>query len=657
MLRKLLQRVLPSSAPAPIAQQAWQSAMPASAVSRPSTPVYPPVDAGLQFVEAQRMLDGQHDMLARLRILAGGDTAHYERFYLAIVRQLAAYVQLLPASKSDTHQGAGGLFRLCLEMGFFSLQAAERIVFAGQELVELRRELEPRWRYATFIAGLCSELYRPLSDMIVTDEAGQTWPKHLKSLTDWSVDTGADRYFIQWQKARPLHSLVAGRADVAIVMRSILPDYALQYLEDASSSIIPVVFAVASGSSHPSDNQVAKVVYDTREKILKRDQALRSDHYGKQKVGNHLDPYFLDAMRHLYRTGAWTINGNKSRLWYSLDGLFLIWKSAAKDIIQHTTDNGVAGVPRDIATLADMLCDAGITERNGASPLWVISTRESADEWQALKISKPVSVLEDDEIEPVQVSIKKGQAAPTKPGTAPVKAASVSAPATDVAAETTAVAESAPANKPPKIKARPKESKPQPEPIDAQRDLMALVGHVDTPVATSETNTPSAQLPADAGSANNPGTGTSQTASAAPAVPAAQRPRAKPAENADPDAEIAPPMAVSSYADNVSEGARAGLKPDILEVVGKMIDDYRKGKNKASILDVPQGIAFENQQILRYGVTFDRLIGLLHSNDWLESPAGNPNGKIIKVQGPAGRNMNCIVIKHKAAIHLGFKEG
>lgn len=655
MLRKFLQRVLPSAAPAPVVQRAWQPTVPASSVSKPSTPVYPPVDAGLQFVDAQRILDGQQEMLARLRILAGGDAAHYDRFYLAIVRQLATYVQLLPASKSDTHQGAGGLFRLCLEMGFFSLQAAERIVFAGQESVELRRELEPRWRYATFISGLCSELYRPLSDMIVTDQTGQAWPKHLKSLTDWSGDIGADRYFIQWQKARPLHSLVAGRADVAIVMRSILPDYALQYLEDASSSIIPVVFAVASGSSHPSDNQVAKVVYDTREKILKRDEALRSDHYGKQKVGNHLEPYFLDAMRHLYRTGAWTINGNKSRLWYSLDGLFLIWKSAAKDIIQHTNDNGVAGVPRDIGTLAEMLCDAGITERNGASPLWVISTTESADEWQALKVAQPVSVLEDDEIEPVQVSIKKGQITPAKPVTAPVKATSAATPAMAIP-ETEIVADNAPAEKPPKVKTRPKESKPQPEPIDAQRDLTALVEHVDIPVAASDNNAREVENTVDAGSENKP-TAVAPQMAAAPATPAAQRSRAKAAESADPDAEIAPPMAVSSYADHVNESARSGLKSDILEVVGKLIDDYKKGKNKASILDVPQGIAFENQQILRYGVTFNRLIGLLHANDWLESPAGNPNGKIIKVQGPAGRSMNCIVIKHRAAIHLGFKKG
>ena len=38
---------------------------------------------------------------------------------------------------------------------------------------------------ATFIGGLCCELHRVLSHLIVTDEAGAEWPQFLVGLSDW----------------------------------------------------------------------------------------------------------------------------------------------------------------------------------------------------------------------------------------------------------------------------------------------------------------------------------------------------------------------------------------------------------------------------------------------------------------------------------------
>jgi conjugal transfer pilus assembly protein TraI len=583
-------------------------------------PVYPPVDQGIQVVDVDSLLAGQSDMLKRLRVLAGGTDVYYARYFESIVRNLADYVQLLPASNTDTHQGAGGLFRLCLEMGFYSLQSAERIVFAEQESVELRRELEPRWRYAVFMAGLCGELYRPISDMLVTDSEGKMWPKYLKSLTAWATETHIDRYFVQWRKAPPLHTQSSGRADVAVVMRAILPDYTLQYLEEGSASIIPVVFAVASNSTHPSDHQVARIVFETRVKILKRDSALRKDNYGRLQLGNHLDPYLLDAMRTLFRNGTWKVNAEKSRLWLTRDGLFLIWKSGAKEILSTLTQTGLTGAPNDIATLAEMMAEARIITRNGNSPIWVITPPGATDEYQAVKIAEPISVLEDDEIEPVDAVLKKAT-----PTTSTKSAPSIIPPVANAAPEP-----------PPLIKAKPK-STPQEDPIDTDRDLSAhAADHTPAPQPADDSGEPIAQP-------------TSLPASSAQSRP---RPEPKP----DPGAEILPAVELSSFAANVREEARAILKPDLQEVIGKMIDDYRKGRNKQSIVDVPEGIAFENQLVLKYGLSYDRVVGFLHAQDWLQAPAGNPNAKNMKVQS-GGKQMTCIVLKHKAVRLLGFREG
>ena len=570
----------------------------------------------------------------RLRILAGGDDQHYQRYYLSVVRNLAAYVQLLPASKADTHQGAGGLFRLCLELGFFALQSAERVVFAGQATIELRRELEPRWRYATFLTALCCELYRPLSDMVVTNQAGHSWPIYLKSLTEWGEEANIDRYFVQWHKSKPLHTFVSGRSDVAVLMRSILPEYTLQYLSDVSVDVVPVVFSVASGSAHPADNAIAKIVHEIREKIYKRDAATRKDNYGKNIVGNHLEPYLLDAMRHLYRSGVWKINGQKSRLWLSEEGLFIIWKSAAKEIQKALADNGVSGVPNDISTLAEILCDAKITERNGAGLYWFITTPESNEEWQSVKIMASASILEDDEVEPVLLTVKKEKGATSMAPTKPVS-------------ETTAKPqkESAPKEK---TKTEAKVEEARPAPIDAQRDLTALEDEAaaappDVPKQTATT------APETSGDSKS-----SKEANAPTVASKPEKSEGRKKEPIDPNAEIAPVVKQTSYGDLIPPAARNGLKPDVREVIGKMIDDYRKGRHKQSILDHPKGIAFENQQVLRYGLSYDRIVGLLHSNDWLVTPENNPNAKNIKVAGPEGKNVTCIVIKHQAAKHLGF---
>ncbi|MFC6522665.1 MobH family relaxase [Undibacterium arcticum] len=522
----------------------------------------------------------------------------------------------------------------CVWKSDFSLQSAERVVFAGQVQVELRRELEPRWRYATFLAALCSELYRPLSDMVVTSQEGKAWPKYLKSLTDWTSETGIDRYFVQWHKARQLHTMVSGRADVAVIMRAILPDYALQYLEDASAEIVPVVFAVASGSSHPADNSVARIVYETRDKISKRDAAVRKENYGKLTVGNHLEPYLLDAMRQLYRTGFWKINETKSRLWYSPEGLFLIWKSAAKEIQKIAGEAGISGVPQDIATLAEILCDGKIAERNGLSSYWMITPPESKDEWQALKIANPLVLIEDETLQPVHVAIRReGVETLAKVGKEAVP-------------KETPIKANKPKAKSSSDDADPDSDRPRSaDVIDRNTDLSSLSDHDGEQDLDTIQRTGKREVVPDLDSAK-------------PSKQAKQMPIAKAAkkiEEIDPDAEIRPALVQSSYSGNVAEAARPMLKPDVMEVIGKMIDDYRKGRHKQSILDVPQGIAFENQQVLRYGLPQERIVGLLHANDWLETPAANPNAKNIKVQ-TEGKTITCIVIKHKAAQFLGFHQ-
>ena len=116
-------------------------------------PVYPPIDPGIDVLAVEHLIDSQSQLMSRIRTVAGGADDEFNEMYMSVIRNLAAYVHLLPASKLETHTGAGGLFRLSLEMGFYSLQASEGVIFTPTEGVERRHNLEPRWRYAAFLAG------------------------------------------------------------------------------------------------------------------------------------------------------------------------------------------------------------------------------------------------------------------------------------------------------------------------------------------------------------------------------------------------------------------------------------------------------------------------------------------------------------------------
>ena len=86
-----------------------------------------------------------------------------------------------------------------LEVAFFSVQGTDGHIFSGRSTISVRRRLEPRWRHATFIAGLCCELHRTLSHVIVTDEKGNEWQPYMQPLSRWLAQQKADHYFLKWR--------------------------------------------------------------------------------------------------------------------------------------------------------------------------------------------------------------------------------------------------------------------------------------------------------------------------------------------------------------------------------------------------------------------------------------------------------------------------
>jgi len=362
---------------------AWEGADPFIFVPR-----YPPVDPGLPAVPVEAILASQQELIDRLRHVAAFDEPAFQRRCLLPIEGVARYIHLLPASAFEHFAGPGGLFRLCLEMAFYSRQAAEGRVFAPTASAESRRQLEPRWRYACFLAGLLSELHRPLGAMVVTDGAGRSWPTFLGSLDAWLRAVGAVHYHVAWLGRAPG---APASAEGAAVIGDIVPKDALSWLNEASPELITEVFGTALGQT-VSRGAVSAVLQATRERVFHVDASTRRSRYGQLRIGHHLELHLIDAIRHRVAAGQWAADPRQGPLWFGADGLFLEWPVAADAIRGDVLRNGAAGIPLCAFTMAEALGRAGLlTEASPSDWLWrVHADPGDPTRWRtALKFAEP----------------------------------------------------------------------------------------------------------------------------------------------------------------------------------------------------------------------------------------------------------------------------
>ena len=162
--------------------------------------VLPPNTHELLLRSAEDLLAANEDLIGRIKLSFGQDWATFSDQTMPLIRAYADYVHWLPATASDFFDRPGGLFRLGLETAFYAVQGTDSRIFSGRLTITARRHLEPRWRQATFIAGLGSELHRALGHLEVLSADNTPWPAYLLPLSRWLAlrqDGGA--YRLHWR--------------------------------------------------------------------------------------------------------------------------------------------------------------------------------------------------------------------------------------------------------------------------------------------------------------------------------------------------------------------------------------------------------------------------------------------------------------------------
>ncbi|HCY63227.1 MAG TPA: relaxase [Oxalobacteraceae bacterium] len=386
----------------------------AQACGRPAY-IPPATDPGI----AARLIDdvlGEHqNLIDRIKVCYGVDRPTFAKELLPLIRRYAECVHLLPATPDHYFHAPGGLLRLGLEVGFFSLQGTDGHIFSGRATISTRRHLEPRWRQATFLAGLCSELHRTLSHVSATNDQGEAWQPYLLPLSSWLARHHAERYHLKWLPHAP-----ECRAQGLFILPHVVPNAVLQHLANGNTVIVPHMLASIAGMPvYPEHNILDDLVRRAAALVIDRDLRASGERNGQPQAGAHWERHLVDALRQLVRTHpAWRPNTDKSRLWYGRDGAFLVWPNAAADLRALLASKELAGIPKESDTMQDILLAAGVfVPQPDGQARWQIHPPGGKPGLDVVKLSAPALLFAglDPAPEPFAVALARATPAASAP--------------------------------------------------------------------------------------------------------------------------------------------------------------------------------------------------------------------------------------------------
>ena len=96
----------------------------------------------------------------KLDLIKFSTDGKYETDFLPVIKSLATWFNSLPLNL-DLFDEPGGAFRCCIESTYFVMRQAKATIFTSDMTSDKRREFEPQYKYAAFIAGIVSWVDEP----------------------------------------------------------------------------------------------------------------------------------------------------------------------------------------------------------------------------------------------------------------------------------------------------------------------------------------------------------------------------------------------------------------------------------------------------------------------------------------------------------------
>ena len=271
------------------------------------------------------------------------------------VMQVAAWMHLLPASESNHHAYPGGLLEHSLDVALgAALSARSRLgdlALPGWE----RRRREEAFTLAAALAGLCHDLGKPASDLIVSHpHAPTSWNPYRESLIAWGERHGLQEYHLTWLRGRGDRH----RGFSLLLLRQSIDPLLLDEIRAVGPALEASLINTLSKPDAEEDSLsrcVLKADTESATRSLKdpRRQLLGMGAFGPEAI-------LLHAIRHLIQSGQWEVNGPGSPLWIMEQQVHLIWPGAIEDIQQVLMTDRLAFLPFEPDLLAAFMNDRGL---------------------------------------------------------------------------------------------------------------------------------------------------------------------------------------------------------------------------------------------------------------------------------------------------------
>lgn len=328
---------------------------------------------GLPSVAPDKLLETQGEILEGIVNTAIATPQIFERLYLPTIERFAAFAHLLPASQSHHHRGAGGLLRHSIEVGLWALQSADKVLLDAARTPSQRREMEPRWQLAVFLAALCHDAGKPVTDLTVTDrDRTAIWKPIKEDLYTWASRCGIDAYFLDWREGRSRqHTALAN-----LIADRMIGTEALEWIGEGDTELI--VWLMESLNCNPGPtNPIYDLVLKADQTSVERDLKTLGVAMAGYDLGVPVERHLTDVMRRFIKEGAWLVNQPGARLWNIAGNLYLVWPAAGEEIARQVREDGIPGIPRTPDGILDMLVERQIAfVRDNAAPgerLWKIA--------------------------------------------------------------------------------------------------------------------------------------------------------------------------------------------------------------------------------------------------------------------------------------------
>ena len=322
--------------------------------------VYPAPDEAIPAVTTEDIIGSQTALIKELMTAVSMTDEEKNQYLWPVIRQLAAFVHLLPASQSHHHNGRGGLFRHSLETALFAVNIAKnRILDVNANPVSSYHN-KSRWYLAIAIAGLLHDAGKCVTDMTITAQAKAiSWLPTTETLAKWLIRNQIKDYFCTWNLNRINHQHECAGA---ILYTLIVPTVTRQYLEESYSSKLKNELYESLAGIRREGAEIANTVIKADSASTKKDISRQLREGFHPGVNSPIVVCLEKIMQQLVETQKWKVNVLNSPLWVTERGIFLIWHRAISSIKAISNSTEFASMPPDPDVWFDKLSCSSLVE-------------------------------------------------------------------------------------------------------------------------------------------------------------------------------------------------------------------------------------------------------------------------------------------------------